>query len=356
MLLSSGVVWRHRTLDEFRAECPGGRPPPCSARVVDELDDALAWLESLGAPVLARETGNTRTVGWRFDTARPDRRPRPRRRRRAARRGVPGRRGSSRRAASQAASRGSAGSCSAPTRGARATGWRRRSRAAPIALRRHGRVLRPQHAGGRARGAASSTPPSCTAVTRSSSTTTGASSFPASRPGPRTTSSRRRRAYRRVRRGTSSTRARCASASASGRSPTSSRRPARRSGDVRPAESCLSSCRASPKLVEPPFVAVRVLASVTHTIGGLRIDEHARVLRAGPARPSAGSTRPGRTPAASSRAATAAAWRRPSSSAASRPKPPCPRLKAADTAFARDCRSEQRESACTCPLPPRPGL
>ncbi len=35
----------------------------------------------------------------------------------------------------------------------------------------------------------------------------------------------------------------------------------------------------SPKLVEPPFVAVRVLASVTHTIGGLRIDNRARVLR-----------------------------------------------------------------------------
>jgi fumarate reductase flavoprotein subunit len=35
----------------------------------------------------------------------------------------------------------------------------------------------------------------------------------------------------------------------------------------------------SPKLVEPPFVAVHVQAAVTHTIGGLRIDERARVLR-----------------------------------------------------------------------------
>ena len=68
MLLSSGVVWRHRSLDEFRAECPAG-DPALQARVVDGLDDALAWLEALGAPVLERETGNPRTVGWRFDTA-----------------------------------------------------------------------------------------------------------------------------------------------------------------------------------------------------------------------------------------------------------------------------------------------
>ena len=68
MLLSSGVVWRHRSLEEFRAECPAG-DPALQARVVDELDDALVWLEALGAPVLERETGNPRTVGWRFDTA-----------------------------------------------------------------------------------------------------------------------------------------------------------------------------------------------------------------------------------------------------------------------------------------------
>jgi hypothetical protein len=68
MLLSSGVVWRHRTLEEFRAECPAG-DPVLQARVVDELDDALHWLESLGAPVVARETGNPRTVGRRFDTS-----------------------------------------------------------------------------------------------------------------------------------------------------------------------------------------------------------------------------------------------------------------------------------------------
>jgi succinate dehydrogenase/fumarate reductase flavoprotein subunit len=66
MLLSSCVIWRHRTLDDFRAECPGG-DPALQRRVVEELDDALDWLESLGAEPLARETGNPLTVGRRYD-------------------------------------------------------------------------------------------------------------------------------------------------------------------------------------------------------------------------------------------------------------------------------------------------
>ena len=49
-------------------------------------------------------------------------------------------------------------------------------------------------------------------------------------------------------------------------------------GDVRPAEELPFELPASPKLVEPPFLAVRVYAGVTHTIGGLRIDDRARVL------------------------------------------------------------------------------
>jgi hypothetical protein len=36
---------------------------------------------------------------------------------------------------------------------------------------------------------------------------------------------------------------------------------------------------SSPKLAEPPFAAVHVMPGVTHTIGGLRVDEEARVLR-----------------------------------------------------------------------------
>jgi fumarate reductase flavoprotein subunit len=67
MLLSSGVIWRHRTFEGFRAECPGG-DPALQQVVVDELDGAIEWLESRGAPVLEHGTGNPRTVGKRFDT------------------------------------------------------------------------------------------------------------------------------------------------------------------------------------------------------------------------------------------------------------------------------------------------
>jgi len=66
MLLSSGVVWRHRAVAEFRADCPGGEPA-LQRRIVGDLDEALDWLEGLGAPVLERSTGNERTVGRRFD-------------------------------------------------------------------------------------------------------------------------------------------------------------------------------------------------------------------------------------------------------------------------------------------------
>ena len=66
MLLSSGVVWRYREWEAFREQCPGG--DPALQRVVWEgLDDALAWLESLGAPVVMWETGNPLTKGLRFD-------------------------------------------------------------------------------------------------------------------------------------------------------------------------------------------------------------------------------------------------------------------------------------------------
>ena len=48
MLLSSGVVWRHRELDDFLRECPGGTVE-LQRLVHERLDDDLAWLESLGA-------------------------------------------------------------------------------------------------------------------------------------------------------------------------------------------------------------------------------------------------------------------------------------------------------------------
>jgi succinate dehydrogenase/fumarate reductase flavoprotein subunit len=66
MLLSSGVVWRYRSVEDFRRECPNGEPRLQQA-ILEQLDDALDWLESLGAPVLSAETDNPRTVGRRFD-------------------------------------------------------------------------------------------------------------------------------------------------------------------------------------------------------------------------------------------------------------------------------------------------
>jgi len=67
MLLSSGFAWRHRSFDDFRAECSAGNLA-LQRLVYERLDDALDWLEALGAPVLERETGNPRTTGRRFDT------------------------------------------------------------------------------------------------------------------------------------------------------------------------------------------------------------------------------------------------------------------------------------------------
>lgn len=66
MALSSGVVWRYRTLEGFREECPDGNPALQSV-IIERLDAAIAWLESLGARVVARATGNPRTVGMRFE-------------------------------------------------------------------------------------------------------------------------------------------------------------------------------------------------------------------------------------------------------------------------------------------------
>ena len=66
MRLSSGFVWRHRDLDGFLEECPDG-DPDLQRTIVERLDDDLAWLESLGAPVLERGTGRAHTTGVRFD-------------------------------------------------------------------------------------------------------------------------------------------------------------------------------------------------------------------------------------------------------------------------------------------------
>jgi succinate dehydrogenase/fumarate reductase flavoprotein subunit len=68
MLLSSGVIWRYRDFDRFRAECPGG--DEALQRLVHlHLDRDLAWLVDLGVIPVAADTGNSDTVGVRFDPA-----------------------------------------------------------------------------------------------------------------------------------------------------------------------------------------------------------------------------------------------------------------------------------------------
>jgi fumarate reductase flavoprotein subunit len=66
MLLSSGVVWRYRDFEEFRRQCPGG-DPALQRLVWERLDDALDWLERLGAPVVTKDTERSFTTGRRFE-------------------------------------------------------------------------------------------------------------------------------------------------------------------------------------------------------------------------------------------------------------------------------------------------
>ncbi len=66
MLLSSGVVWRHRDWEDFRSECPAG-DERLQRLVWERLDEAIDWLAGKGAPVVWEQTGNPRTVGKRFD-------------------------------------------------------------------------------------------------------------------------------------------------------------------------------------------------------------------------------------------------------------------------------------------------
>jgi hypothetical protein len=68
MLLSSCVVWRHLEWDRFRAECPDG-DEPLQRLIWERLDDALGWLESLGAEPVWRDTENPLTTGRRYDAS-----------------------------------------------------------------------------------------------------------------------------------------------------------------------------------------------------------------------------------------------------------------------------------------------
>jgi fumarate reductase flavoprotein subunit len=66
MLLSSCVIWRYREWDRFRAECPGG-DERLQRLIWERLDEALEWLVSLGARAVWDDTGNPLTTGRRFD-------------------------------------------------------------------------------------------------------------------------------------------------------------------------------------------------------------------------------------------------------------------------------------------------
>jgi succinate dehydrogenase/fumarate reductase flavoprotein subunit len=66
MLLSSCVVWRYRDFETFRSQSAGG-DADLQRVVIERLDEGLEWLRALGAEVVWEETGNPLTVGLRFD-------------------------------------------------------------------------------------------------------------------------------------------------------------------------------------------------------------------------------------------------------------------------------------------------
>jgi FAD binding domain-containing protein/putative NAD(P)-binding protein len=67
MLLSSCVLWRHVDWEAFRAECPNGNER-LQRLVWERFDDAIAWLEATTQvePVW-RDTNNPSTTGRRYD-------------------------------------------------------------------------------------------------------------------------------------------------------------------------------------------------------------------------------------------------------------------------------------------------
>jgi len=270
MLLSSGVIWRHRSLDDFRAECPDG-DPALQARLVEELDDALDWLEQLGIEPVRRETGNLLTVGRRYDTgaltevlvrAAGDVRLREpfheaevlatggfgvrlARERGLLLRAAPWSEGDglahgSGRGAAQTAGMGEFYGRALPG----PVGEGEYVRASQL-YARHALVLDDD---GRDLGEAA----------------WHESDIVQRFPGGRAWYVLDGRALRQpVRERTVADLVDAARAVG---------------GEVRPAEQLPFQLPASEKLVEPPFVAVRVYAGVTHTIGGLRVDDRARVL------------------------------------------------------------------------------
>jgi len=270
MLLSSGVVWRHHSLEDFHAESPGGELS-LQRRIVEGLDDALDWLESLGAEPVARETGNPLTVGRRFDpqaltdvlvrAAGDVRLNEPFHEATILATGGFGARLARERGLLLRANEWSEGDGLdyGVARGASLTAGldefygralpgvvdEREYVSAAQLYARHALVLDDE---GRDLGEAA----------------WHESDLVQRLPGGRAWYVVDARALREpVRERTVAELVDAARAAG---------------GDVRRAEELPFVLPASPKLVEPPFVAVRVHAAVTHTIGGLRIDERARVL------------------------------------------------------------------------------
>src|ERR687887_2865164 len=65
MLLSSCVVWRYKTFEDFRTECPGG-DEELQRAVFDGFDEALEWLVPSGPEVGWGEATNPRPSGKPF--------------------------------------------------------------------------------------------------------------------------------------------------------------------------------------------------------------------------------------------------------------------------------------------------
>ena len=286
MLLSSGVVWRHRSLEDFRAECPGG-DSALQRRIVEELDDALDWLESLGVEPVARRDRQPahRRAGGTTPRALTDvlvraagdvRLEEPFREAQILATGGFGARLARERGLLLRANPWSEGDGLdyGVARGASLTAGLDEfyGRALPGEVdERELRVRRAALRAPRARARRRGPRPRRGRLARERSR-------PAAARRPGLVRRRRARAAQPVRERTVADLVDAARAAG---------------GDVRPAEELPFALPASPKLVEPPFVAVRVHAAVTHTIGGLRIDERARVLDA-TAGPSPGLLRGGR--------------------------------------------------------------
>jgi succinate dehydrogenase/fumarate reductase flavoprotein subunit len=270
MLLSSGVVWRHPSVEDFRKECPRG-DPALQRRIVEQLDDALDWLETLGIEPLARETGNPLTIGRRYDTraltetlvrAAGDVRLRePFRDARILATGGFGARLARERGLLLRANEWSEGDGLdyAVARGASTTAGMDEF---------YGRAL-PEEVSEAEYVAAAQLYARHALVLDDEGNDLGDAAWHESDlvqrlPGGTAWYVVDARALReRVRERT------VADLVDAGRAA---------GGEVRPAEELPFALPASPRLVEPPFVAIRVFAAVTHTIGGLRIDERARVL------------------------------------------------------------------------------